>query len=170
MPSSEGGKITFVHAGVVFLSLMLTWGAWQFSVHQIETRTQLRFEASRDRALSLITDRMTRYEDALWAGVAAVESHQNDMSYDNWHTFAAHLRIDQRYPGINGIGIIHFHDSEALAEHITEQRRTRPEYSVFPPHDGPLYMPITYIEPEDINAAAVGLDVAHEINLSLIHI
>ena len=164
MPSTEGGRITFVHVGVVFLSLMLTWGAWQFSVHQIDTRTQLRFEASRDRALGLITDRMTRYEDALWAGVAAVESHQNDMSYDNWHTFAAHLRIDQRYPGINGIGVIHFHDSEALAEHITEQRRTRPEFSVFPPHDGPLFMPITYIEPEDINAAAVGLDVAHELN------
>lgn len=39
---------------------------------------------------------------------------------------------------------------------------SRPEFDVYPQHDGTLKLPITFIEPEVVNAQAVGLDVAHE--------
>jgi CHASE1-domain containing sensor protein len=148
---------------VVGLSLTLTLAAWQFSKYQVETRVGLRFEASRNRALGLIVDRMQKYEDALWAGVAAIESHGGDMSYEDFHIFAQTLRIDEKYPGINGIGIIHFHTSETLASYLATQRHERPQFRIFPEHEQPVYMPITFVEPEDINAAAIGLDVAHEL-------
>jgi signal transduction histidine kinase len=142
----------------------LTLGAWRFSIQQVETRTGARFEAARDRAIGLITDRMARYEDALWAGVAAIESHEGAVSYAQWKEFAGNLGIDERYPGINGIGVIRFHDATTLDAYLAEQRLTRPDFRIFPAHDGAEFMPITYIEPDDINAAAVGLDVAHETN------
>ena len=162
--SKVGARITVFHLVVVGLSLTLTLGAWLFSLQQVETRTGLRFEAARDRALGLITDRMARYEEALWAGVAAIESHGGDMSYRQWRIFAGNLAIEDRYPGINGIGVIHFLDAEGLASYLQRQWSERPDFQVFPPHDNPELMPITYVEPGDINAAAVGLDVAHEVN------
>ncbi len=163
-PSNEGGRLTVLHVVVIGLSFLLTLSAWQFSKYQVETRTELRFEAARDRALGLIVERMENYEDALWAGVAAVESHGGDISHGDWRVFARTLRIEERYPGINGIGVIHFHTDETLPDYLAKQRQERPEFRVFPTHSSPEYMPISYIEPEDINAAAVGLDVAHEAN------
>ena len=122
LPSNVGGRITAFHVIVVSLSLVLTLGAWQFSKSQIDTRIGLRFEASRDRTLGLITDRMKKYEDALWAGVAAIESHDGEISYEAWRTFAHTLRIDERYPGINGIGVIHFHTAETLGAYLAQQQ------------------------------------------------
>lgn len=164
MPSDNLGRISAFHVFVVSLSLTLTIGAWQFSKNQVETRTENRFQASRDRAVGLIIDRMQKYEDALWAGVAAVESHGGDISYRDWRRFAHTLRIDEKYPGINGIGVIHFHSDQTLGDYLSAQRSERPDFRVFPEHDQPLYMPITFVEPEEVNAAAIGLDVAHELN------
>lgn len=158
------GRIKGIHVIVVCLSLFLTLFAWQFSRQQIETRVGQRFEASRDSAIGLIVDRMAKYEDALRAGVAAIESHGGDISYPDWHAFAQSLDIHEKYPGINGIGVIHFHSAETLNAYLREQREVRPTFRIFPEHDQSIFMPITFIEPENTNAAAIGLDVAHETN------
>ncbi|MEP0565394.1 MAG: CHASE domain-containing protein [Paracoccaceae bacterium] len=158
------GRITLFHALVVVASLMVTLTAWQYSKIQVDRKTQLAYEAARDQALGLIVDRMAKYEDALWAGVAAVESHGRDIAYRDWKAFAQTLRIEERYPGINGIGIIHFLPTNALSSYLAKHRFDRRDFRVFPPHDQPMNMPITFVEPEAGNAAAVGLDIAHETN------
>lgn len=163
-PPTEGGRITLFHVVIVGLSLALTLGAYLFSLNQVEKQTALRFEAARDSAIGLISDRMKKYEDALWAGAAAIESHGGEIGYWEWHAFARNLRIENRYPGINGIGVIHFHGDETLGDYLGLQRRDRPGFTIYPEHDFRPRMPITFIEPEGINAAAIGLDVAHEIN------
>ncbi|MEH6647255.1 CHASE domain-containing protein [Sulfitobacter sp.] len=114
--------------------------------------------------MALISERMAKYEDALWAGVAAVKSHGGDITYPAWHEFARTLRIDERYRGINGIGIIHIKTPDQIDEYLANQRVDRPNFDIYPQHDQPVFMPITFIEPEDVNAAAIGLDLAHETN------
>jgi len=47
---------------------------------------------------------------------------------------------------------------------LEEQRKTRPDFKIYPEHDEKDLFPITYIEPVEVNAKAVGLDMAHEIN------
>ena len=163
-PNQFGGGLRAIHFVVVGLSLLLTLSAWHFSKKQIESRISARFDQARDQALGLISDRMLKYEDALWSGVAAVYSHGGDMSYADWHTFARTLRIEEKYPGINGIGIIHYVPTGSFDAYLTQRRLERPGYSVFPQHDFPIFMPISFIEPENANAAAIGLDVAHEVN------
>ncbi len=163
-PSAIASRITVFHVVVVVLSLIMTIGAWQFSIYQIKQRTELRFEAASNSVLGLISERMQRYEDALWSGVAAIESHGGDISFTDWHEFAGTLRIEEKYPGINGIGVIHFLDADGMEPYLERQRRERPAFRVHPPHDQREKMPISYIEPENINAEAIGLDVAHEQN------
>ncbi len=159
-----GSRISLLHIVVVSLSLMLTIGVWQYSKNQVQTRTEMRFNAATERAVGLIRDRMKKYEDALWSGVATIESHGGDMSYEEWQIFAETLEIEEKYPGINGIGIVHFVTQQSLDDYLTERRAERPGFAVYPAHEQDIFIPISFIEPEDINAAAVGLDLAHEVN------
>lgn len=164
IPPLVNSRISILHVLVVALSMALTFSAWHFSKKQAESRIEQRFDASRDHIVGLLRDRMLKYEDALWAGVAAMESHDGDMTRAQWRTFATHLRIDEKYPGINGIGVIHFLSDQSLNTYLDQRRSEQPNFNIFPPHDHHTYMPISFIEPEEINAAAVGLDVAHELN------
>lgn len=159
-----GSRISALHVVVVTLSMGLTFSAWHFSKKQAEIRIEQRFDTARDRIVGLIRDRMLKYEDALWAGVAAMESHNGDMTLDQWRVFAENLRIEQKYPGINGIGVIHFLSGQSLEAYLEQRRIERPDFAIHPQHDQNIYMPISFIEPADINAAAVGLDIAHELN------
>lgn len=164
---SVAGRLTFLHWGVVVLSLVVTIGAWTYSKQQVENRTLARFNAARDQTVGLIGERMQKYEDALWAGVSTVHSHGGDASRDQWRAFAANLQIEQKYPGINGIGIVHFLKPGEMPAYLVRRRREAPGFTVFPPHGHTERMPISFIEPEAPNAQAVGLDVAHETNRRL---
>ena len=153
-----------LHVIIVAASMALTFTAWHFSKKQADARVEQRFEDARDHIVSLLRDRMSKYEDALWSGVAAMESHDGDMTLEEWRRFATQLRIDEKYPGINGIGVIHFLEPGEVGGYLADRRAERPAFDIRPPHDYPVKMPISFIEPEDVNAAAVGLDVAHELN------
>lgn len=164
MRAIDSSRISVLHIVIVTLSMALTFSAWHFSKKQAEVRIEQRFDAARDHTAGLIRDRMLKYEDALWAGVAAMESHNSEMTLAQWRVFATNLRIDQKYPGINGIGVIHFLSNQSLEAYLDRRRSERPDFEIYPPHDQNIYMPISFIEPEGANAVAVGLDVAHELN------
>ena len=153
-----------MHWVAVLLSLILTTGAWYFTSLQVTQQSEARFERYSDQVVDLVMERMQRYEDALASGVATVHSFGGDMSHAEWVQFAGALKIESKYPGINGMGVIHNVPREDLETYLAEQRQARPDYQVHPTHDFDVLYPITYIEPAGINAAAIGLDVAHETN------
>jgi signal transduction histidine kinase len=161
---SKAGRLHVVHWFVLSLSLLLTLGAWHFSKQQIEEQVETRFRREVDQVMELVSERMLKYEDALWGGVSAIQAQGGDISYRGWSTFAEHLRIDVKYPGINGIGVIHNVPPGKLSSYLSNQRVDRPLYDLHPPHQEAEYWPITYIEPFSTNAKAVGLDMAHEAN------
>lgn len=107
---------------------------------------------------------MTKYEDGLWGGVGAIQGHGRPLSHADWLRFATTLQLEVKYPGINGIGVIHHVPAPQLATYLNDQRKTRPDFRIHPPHDEGEYWPITYIEPVAMNRPAVGLDMAHEAN------
>ena len=161
---AKAGRLHWFHWAVVILSGALTIGAWSFTKHQIEENRQSQYTREAAQVVELVRERMLRYEDALWSGVAAIEASGGDMTHSQWHSFAESLQIEEKYQGINGIGVIKRFTAVELAEHIRRQQRTRPNYRVHPEHSMDEYMPIVYVEPEDINAQAIGLDMAHEAN------
>ncbi len=161
---TKASKLHFVHWCVIALSLCITVAAWYFSSLQINEKIANEFDRQANQVLELISERMSKYEDGLWGGVSAIQAQGGDISYKDWATFSESLRIDEKYPGINGIGVIHYVPPQRLDHYLKEQRKDRADYSLHPEHDENEYWPITYIEPFSANAKAVGLDMAHETN------
>lgn len=154
----------WVHWLIVLLSLLLTVTAWHVTRTEIQTRTQERFQRAAAQLTSLVREGMEKYEDALRSGVALIHASGEEVSLAQWARFSSSLEIERRHPGINGIGVIYPVAQSGLDDFVTRQQAERPGFNVHPQHSASLRLPITFIEPADMNAAAIGLDIAHETN------
>lgn len=160
----RAGRLHWAHWLVIVLSFGLTLFAWRYSDAEHEKRTAQGFEQQSKQIVELIIDRMRKYEDALWAGTAVIHVFGDEISFHDWERYANSIQIESKYPGINGIGVIHALEADEVEAYLAEQRRDRPEYRIHPEHGGNEYYPISYIIPVANNGKAVGLDMAHETN------
>lgn len=158
------GRLNWYHWVVVALSLVLTFMAWRIADRQVQARAEAQFSYQVTQLTEILQERMGKYEEALWAGTAALHAIDNDVDRDIWRTFASSLKVELRYPGINGIGVIHQLDSPEVSSFIDQIRLESPTFDIHPAHSRNDYWPITYIEPEASNFRAIGLDMAHEQN------
>jgi signal transduction histidine kinase len=158
------GRLYWAHWLIIALSALITLTAWTISHSALQEQDQLRFDREVDRVIGLMQERIRHYEDALLSGVAVMQSHGGEMSRRQWYRYSQYLDLNQRYPGINGIGVIHYVDTPDYPAFLERVRREAPDFHIHPQHGQDVSLPITYIEPESTNAAAVGLDVAFEIN------
>ncbi len=160
----RSGRLHNVHYAVVGVSFLLTFVVWQYSERQANAQVEAIFDRSADQILELTTERMQRYEDGLWAGVAAINANRGEIDLGSWRAFSETLQIDVKYPGINGIGVILNMTKAELGPFAERQRQERPYFEIHPQHDRDIFLPITYIEPEEANKPAVGLDMSFENN------
>lgn len=160
----KSARMHWFHWLIVIASLVLTLSAWYISKQSIDEKIALQFDRQAKQLVELVSERMKKYEDGLWGGVSAIQTNGGDISYKDWKTFSHSLRIEDKYPGINGIGVIHYVAPEKMDAYLAEQRKDRPDYALHPTHQKNEFWPITYIEPVETNAKAVGLDMAHEKN------
>ena len=157
-------RLHWMHWLVILLSTILTVLAWKTSKETLDEKVENKFKRESTQIIELVLERMQKYEDALWGGVATINSHDGNIDYVHWRSFAQRLKLEERYPGINGIGVIHNIQKDQLNSYLKLERKQRPNYKIHPAHSEKEYWPITYIIPDDINAKAVGLDMAHETN------
>lgn len=160
----HAGTLHWFHWIAVCASLVLTVVAWHIASQQLDEKLQLQFNRQADHTVELVLERMRKYEDALWAGVAFLEVMPDRLDRDTWRDYARHISIEKKYPGINGIGVVLALDGEDVPAFEARQRALRPYFTIHPEHPGSARWPIVYIEPEASNRAAVGLDMAHERN------
>ena len=86
-------KLHWFHWLVISLSLVLTVGAWYISKQQIEEKTRIQFNREASQVIALVKERMAKYEQALWAGVAAIHSQSHGIDYAEWVRFSEALKI-----------------------------------------------------------------------------
>lgn len=158
------GTLHWYHWLVVAASLMLTLGAWYITSQQARQKMALQFNFQAEHIIELVRERMRKYEDALWSGTAALHALPGELTNAQWQAFSKALSLETKYPGINGIGVIHYVPPDQLPGYLAAQRMYRPGYKIHPPHQIKEYWPITHIEPVETNRKAVGLDMAHENN------
>ncbi len=160
----KGGAMSVLHWAVVGFSLLLTVGAWWVARSQHAEKVETQFERESDQVIELVQERMLKYEDALWAGVAAIRANEGSMTHPEWYEFSSSLTIEQKYPGINGFGVISRVPRSDLAATLEAHHKFRPDFAIHPVHDRDVLYPIVYVEPVAANAKAVGLDIAFETN------
>ncbi|QDV24135.1 CHASE domain-containing protein [Aureliella helgolandensis] len=154
----------WIHWLIVILSTLVTLFAWHFTSSEKHAKDRVQFDRQADQILELVRERMQKYEEALWSGVALIHSADGKMDRGRWNQYADCLNLDQRYQGINGIGVIYAVKEGDRETFLTTQRESRPDFKIYPEHDGEECFPIAYISPEKENLKALGLDMAHEPN------
>jgi len=161
---TKAGKLRWVHWVIVLLSLFITFIAWYFTKKNIEEKAVLQFDRQVNQVILLISERMQKYEDALWSAGATLQMKKNKISPKEWKHFSQSLNLEQKYPGIDGIGIVDYVTREAENLYIADQKKLRPNFNIHPPHSEEFLLPIKYIEPLAANQKALGLDLAFETN------
>lgn len=157
-------RLHFVHWIVIPLSFLLSFVAWHYAKTNLEARMESRFDREADQITALVQHRMKNYEDALWGGVAMIRASGGDIDFEKWQAYADNIDIPTKYPGINGLGVIHRVHESQMDDYLTEQRKFRPDFAVHRKHKSDNHFPISYIIPVQGNEQAVGLDIAHESN------
>ena len=160
----KSGQMHLVHWLIVLLSILVTFLAWYYSKYQLNQKLEAKFERNAEQVVSLVKERMSLYENALWSAVAYVDASKTEINHSSWLTYSESLKINENYPGINGIGIIYNIKNEQLESYLNNQKKLRPNYVIHPFHTESEYWPITYIEPALSNKQAIGLDIAFEKN------
>ncbi|WP_425667788.1 CHASE domain-containing protein (plasmid) [Vibrio tubiashii] len=156
--------LSWYHWLVLCLSAGLTVTAWKVTSIQVEQKAKAQFEFQARQLVELVQERMSKYEEALIAGASALQMYQGPVSRQDWRVFAEQFDVPRYFPGINGIGVIHYVPEEKLAPYLKWQRKQLPDYALHPVRASSEYWPITYVEPMQDNLKAVGLDMAHESN------
>lgn len=160
------GRLSWIHLSIILGSLVVTGLAWFTSHTLVKQSAQRHYNREIEHVLNSVESRMKHYEDALLSGVSSIESNAGVATRSQWHRYAENLQLTARYPGVNGIGVIHYLQNHEIDEYLAVHRKERPEggFSIYPPHPFDIYMPITFIEPEEPNREAIGLDIAFESN------
>ncbi|MCA9128242.1 MAG: CHASE domain-containing protein [Planctomycetales bacterium] len=154
----------WIHWLIVVFSLAMTFVAWDYSRSERDARVEAQFEREAEHVVELARERMQKYEDALWGGVAFAKTTPAILDFELWKAYAESIDIAGKYPGINGLGFIDTLSQQEVDGYLQFQRELRPDFSIHPAHERQDLFPISYIIPVEGNEKAVGLDIAYEEN------
>jgi signal transduction histidine kinase len=160
----KAASLHWFHWVIVSLSLVVTLCAWYFTQNQVREKREQQFEREADSLQSQVEERMRKYEDALWAGVAVYDTYGESVTREQWRDYTRSIHIEVKYPGISGLGVIRSVAPDQIDEYIAREQESYPAFAPYPEHEEDEYLPITFIEPLAKNIEAVGLDMAHETN------
>lgn len=168
---SFGGRIGewVLNEKVAWIVLLFTWGltflAWRNATAVLLQAQQTQFQNRTSEVSNAVIKRMQGYEQVLRGG-AGLFAASDSVSRSTWRDYVASLKINEYYPGIQGIGFSLHIPAEKLDAH---QRKIRaegfPDYSLRPPGPRAEYTSIIYLEPfDERNKRAFGYDMFSEAN------
>lgn len=156
----------FPVAAVIALVIPLsgTLMAWKIASQTAHDKASAQFRHMTLESETALVNRMNSYEQSLlsgiglFAGSVSVERHE-------WKAFADAIRVRERFSGIHGIGYIAYVPPERFGRFLQDTRADgAPDFHAHPETAQNDYFIIKYIEPDGINAPALGLNIAFEKN------
>lgn len=149
--------ITILTFGI-FISLTLI--GWSVVRGLEERNNNTRFDKVAAEAVRKIEHHFSGYEQVLKGTLGHLLA-SGSVSRNEWRIYVNALRINDRYPGIYGIGFARHILPSELAAHVAEMRAEGfPGYEVWPEGPRREYTPIIYLEPfSGSNLRAFGFDM-----------
>lgn len=145
------------------ITLSITLLAWFIASSFVNGLAVQKFDDEVTQAVLSTNKRMEEYEQVL-LGAKAFFAASNSVDREEWITFVRAQSVQQRFPGIQGVGYYQQTAPEELPA-LVEQVRSEgfPDFNIRPEGERPEYYPIIYIEPLDArNQRAFGYDVFSE--------
>jgi PAS domain S-box-containing protein len=145
------------------LGLLLTFAAWQGLRSTDAARVGERFGHRVAGIAEAIEERIRAYEQVLRGGVALAAA-SGHVTREQWRAYVASLRVEERYPGIRGLGFAQRVAARDLSAHVANIRNEGfIGYQVLPVGERAEYHPVVYLEPlSDRNLLALGYDLSSE--------
>ena len=152
-----------VPAVVFVLGLLLTWQAWLSESRLQALERQSEFDARVLDASNRAQLRMDSYGQVLRGAVGLMNAGPA-IDRQAFQRYVATLRLDERYPGIQGIGFNRLIPAAQREAHVQSVRRSGlPDYTLRPPGERAVVTAIEFIEPLDPrNQRALGFDTYTE--------
>jgi diguanylate cyclase (GGDEF)-like protein len=148
---------------VLAVSLFATYQLWKEARDSAEQALQSDFDFLVRESNRRIEQRMLTYEQVL-RGTAGLFAASKNVTRRDFHAYVNALRLDENYPGIQGIGFSRLVPAAQRDEHIAGIRNEGfPDYTIKPPGKRDVYSSIVYIEPfSGLNLRAFGYDMYSE--------
>lgn len=158
------GRVSALALFLLLIPLGLTFYAWKIvSIGEFKAKEDA-FTALSQESEKALGRRMDSYNNAL-VGASAFWKGKQKVSHKDWETYVAALNIKANYPGMNGIGVIEpATNSQLPAIRSRLASEGIQDFKVHPVLAGNDHFVITYLEPIEVNRAALGLDLAFEPN------
>ena len=157
--TGRGVPIALFVSGLIAAGVV--WGAQQ---ERAASDAEQHFRHEIEHAEAHIGERVQMYKKTLISAAAAM-SVSPELGSDAWRRYTASLGLEERYPGILGMGVVVPVEPDGLDQFEAAIRAH--EDPAFAVRDGGgvdagLYPPKVVVrsEPRDANPAAIGLDIA----------
>ena len=145
---------------LLVLSLVMTYHLWRDAKRTADHSLQTSF-AFRVRELNeLISQRVLSYQQLL-LGTAGLFAASEEVTRDEFHAYVESLGLEERFPGIHGIGYAQYLPPAVKEAHEQAVRKSGfPDYAIWPAGRRDSYTSIVYLEPfTGRNLRAFGYDM-----------
>ena len=126
--------------------------------HQLDVE---RFAALSATVTEAINRRIAVYTNVLRAGAGHVSA-VGEINREGWKKFVTSLNLQENYPGIRGYGYASSIEEKNRSVFLQKMSKESPGFTLRPPGQRLEYFPVTYVEPIDVNGAAIGYDLGSE--------
>lgn len=136
---------------------------WHLAREHVTREQAILFDAEIGRNLTGLNNRLGNYEQVLMSGSAFFAADEY-VSRGEWGQFVTPQRVQERFPGIQGIGYAAWVAKADRQSHVEEVRKIdHAAYDIRPPGERDHYAPIVYNEPHvGQNSRDVGFDMYSE--------
>ncbi len=132
---------------VFITSLAASYALWNYAQRSAELDLQNEFDFHTNEIISHIQQRMAAYQQVLH-GTRALFDGSKEVTREEFTTYVASLRLDEYYPGIQGLSHSLIVPHTQKDQHIAAVRKQGfAGYTIFPAGERELYTPVMYIEP-----------------------
>lgn len=147
----------------LLVGLLVTLSLWQWSERVYHRNAQAYFDFRVRQLREGIEKRLETYQHILH-GTRGLFAASVAVERDEFYQYVSSLHLDQRYPGVQGIGFSVIVPEQQKASHIQKIRdQGFPNYQIYPDGDRQVYTSIVYLEPFiKRNLRAFGYDMFTE--------
>ncbi len=158
--NAGGNAVMF---GMLLASTLLTIFFTASAERALMRDARSEFDTEVNRAEQTLVERVKIYVGVL-EGARGLLSASQKVERDEWKAYVDALKIQDNYPGLQGVGYSIFVTPEEREDHISQiNAEGFPQYTIRPSGERALYSPTIYIEPfDERNKQAFGFDMFEE--------